>query len=387
MKLTFVLRNKQNALKLSTKTLDSFIERIKTDTKDGAVARRRHEFNHCGSTDSYDQQHPSHQIYPSVEFERDVNDNLRMRTFNGVVALVIDNLQSAEEMAAVKQAAKILHYTLAAFVGPTGNEVIVLVRIAKADGSMPMDEEEADFVCKQGWKLASTIYQGILPKPINQQPASARSWFRMPLDATPYYNPQAVALPVSEKPIAERPHTDESTVVETTNDEGDAEISQETKRLMDYLNSRYVFRYNSIMGYTEYKDLSRKYMEWEPVDDRVMKGMTMKVRLAGIDARDNDIRRYVRRIGSTRGSWVWCANGRLTTLPSMVTKQCRCLFLIRDGTRPPSASSFCHQNYVGDTRETCRWMISDRCCNRWLRCCLSIWMSSTRFRLAPSRDS
>jgi hypothetical protein len=309
MKLTFVLRNKQNALKLSTKTLDSFIERIKTDTKDGAVARRRHEFNHFGSTDSYDQQHPLHQIYPSVEYERDANDNLRMRTFNGVVALVIDNLQNTEEIETVKQTAKILHYTLAAFVGATGKEVIILVRIAKADGSMPTDEEEADFVCKQGWKLASTIYQGLLPKPINQQPASARSWFRMPLDATPYYNPQAVALPVSEKPIAEKPHTDESTVVETTNDEGDAEISQETERLMDYLNSRYVFRYNSIMGYTEYKDQSRKYMEWEPVDDRVMKGMTMKVRLAGIDARDNDIRRYVQsdmiRPFNPIGDYLW----------------------------------------------------------------------------------
>ena len=34
-------------------------------------------------------------------------------------------------------------------------------------------------------------------------------------------------------------------------------------------------------------------MDWEPVDDRTLKGMTMKVRLAGIDARDNDVRRYV----------------------------------------------------------------------------------------------
>ena len=40
MKLTFVLRNKKNALKLSTKTFDKFVERITTDTKDGAVARR-----------------------------------------------------------------------------------------------------------------------------------------------------------------------------------------------------------------------------------------------------------------------------------------------------------------------------------------------------------
>lgn len=41
MKLTFVLRNKKNALKISTKTIESFMERIKKDTKDGAVARRR----------------------------------------------------------------------------------------------------------------------------------------------------------------------------------------------------------------------------------------------------------------------------------------------------------------------------------------------------------
>jgi len=34
-------------------------------------------------------------------------------------------------------------------------------------------------------------------------------------------------------------------------------------------------------------------MEWMPVDDRTLKGMTMKVRLGGIDARDNDVRRYV----------------------------------------------------------------------------------------------
>jgi predicted P-loop ATPase len=34
-------------------------------------------------------------------------------------------------------------------------------------------------------------------------------------------------------------------------------------------------------------------MDWTPVDDRSLKGMTMKVRLSGIDARDNDVRRYV----------------------------------------------------------------------------------------------
>ena len=46
MKFTFVLKNKKNALKVSTKSLERFIERIKTDTKDGAVARRRRQLSY-----------------------------------------------------------------------------------------------------------------------------------------------------------------------------------------------------------------------------------------------------------------------------------------------------------------------------------------------------
>ena len=201
MKLSFVLRNKKNALKLSAKTLENFMERIKTDTKDGAVMRRRQMLEYASNAEGYDEQHPSHLIFPSVEFEKDTNDNLQMRTFNGVVAITVDHLDTQADIKAVKQAAQILHYTLAAFTGPSGHEVIILVRIAKADGSIPGDEEEADALCRQGYLLASSIYQGLLPKPIRQELGSIRSCFRMPLDDLPYYNPKALALPVSQKPM------------------------------------------------------------------------------------------------------------------------------------------------------------------------------------------
>jgi hypothetical protein len=87
------------------------------------------------------------------------------------------------------------------------------------------------------------------------------------------------------------------------------EVSRKTKRLMDFLNAHYKFRYNTIMGYTEYKDSSRQYMDWTPVDDRTLKGMTMNVRLNGIDARDNDVRRYVQsnmiRPYNPIGDYLW----------------------------------------------------------------------------------
>lgn len=293
MKLSFVLKDKKNVVKLSTKTLSDFIECIKTDTKDGAVERRRQMLKTASYMESYDRQHPSHMVYPSAEFTKDANGNLNMLTFNGVVALTIENLETPADLEAVKQAAQILHYTLAAFVGPSGREVIILVKIAKANGSMPIDEEEADAVCQQGYQLALSIYQGLLPYPIRQERGSVRNCFRMPLDVTPYYHPKAIALPISDKPMKHYQETAVPIHVESSEEETVAEVSKEALRLMDFLNTHYTFRYNTIMGYTEYKDKRYTYMEWMPVEDRVIKGMTMKARLGGLNTWENDVRRYV----------------------------------------------------------------------------------------------
>lgn len=315
MKITLVLRDKKNALKLSNKTIESFIERIKTDTKDGVVARRRKQFCMTDNLDGYDRQNPSHLIYPSAEFIKDSNDNLCMKTFNGMVAMTVNNLQRQSDIEAVKQAAQILHYTQAAFIGPTGSEVIILVRIATPRGHS-LTEEEASVYCQTGYNLASALYQAILPKPISKESATVRTCFHMPLDPLPYYNAEAIALPVSEKPlptIEPLPQVKVETPLEDE-DAASSDISLETKKLIDFLNTRYQFRYNTIMGYTEYKDNSYHYMDWQPVDDRALKGLTMKVRLGGIDARDNDVRCYVQsnmiRPFNPIGDYLWEQYGK-----------------------------------------------------------------------------
>ena len=346
MKLSLVLRNKKNALKLSTKSLESFIERIKTDTKDGAVARRRRQLGYGDHIIGYDSQYPSHLIYPSVVFEKDDNDNLRMKTFNGVVALTIDGLESQTDIDAVKRAAQILHYTLAAFIGPSGREVIIFVRIAKAEDASPaitqpyseitqpyskisgpyseithpysqisgtyLTEEETDALCQEGHRMAAAIYQAIMPKPILKEAVSVRSCFRMPLDPEPYYNPKALALPVRESGGQVHDSLTNQQSLSTSpldSPSEDSDVSHQAKQLIDFLNQRYQFRYNTIMGYTEYKDNDYRYMDWTPVDDRTLKGMTMKVRLGGIDARDNDVRRYVQsnmiRPFNPIGDYLW----------------------------------------------------------------------------------
>ena len=294
MKLSLVLRTKNNTLKLSTMVLERFLERIKTDTKDAAVARRRRQLAHDNNIAAYDRQYPSRLVYPSAVFEKDDNGNLRMQTFNEVVALTVDGLDK-HETDVVKHAAQILHYTLAAFVGPSGHEVIILVRVA---GDPCLTEEDADVRCQEGHRLASAIYQGIIAKPMTMTPVSVKSCFHMPLDETPYYNPKAIALPVSARPlpVSQSLGTSVTLANETDSEALDAEaldVSRKARQLMDFLNANYKFRYNTIMGYTEYMDNNLHYMEWAPLDMRTLKGMTMKVRLHGIDARDNDVRRYV----------------------------------------------------------------------------------------------
>ena len=93
-----------------------------------------------------------------------------------------------------------------------------------------------------------------------------------------------------------------------------SDVSEVARQMMDFLNAKYQFRFNSIMGYTEYKDKSFNYMEWTPLDDRVLRGMTMKGRLSGINVRENDVRRYVQSDLIPEfdpvGEYIWAQRGK-----------------------------------------------------------------------------
>ena len=70
-------------------------------------------------------------------------------------------------------------------------------------------------------------------------------------------------------------------------------VSQATRRLIHHLTTRYVFRFNTVMGYTEYRPNNTGSYEWKPCDENAINGMTIQARLANLDVRDKDVRRYV----------------------------------------------------------------------------------------------
>ena len=75
------------------------------------------------------------------------------------------------------------------------------------------------------------------------------------------------------------------------------ESSQLMRQLIRRMETRYQFRMNTIMGYTEYRPNRSWPTPWLPVTEKVINTFTTDLQLAELDVWDRDVRRY---INSTR---------------------------------------------------------------------------------------
>ena len=409
MKFSIVNTDKNNVHHLSVRPVEWLMEHILKDTKAGTIGKLREHIADYGDDGSYEQSTPIARIYPLVELKKTENGNLDIVGFNSLVTLHIGNLLRREDIEAVKEASKRLPMTIAAFMGADGRSVEVMVAV-KGDGNgngndkgngnvngngndnvnhNGMSEAEMDVFYKKAYETAISAYIGILPYPVERQMVSCRSNFRMTVDASPYYHPEATPLLVGTgtgtktgtgtltgsesegltlsltlsspdynlygvyeqmyRQAAEKAYTetldviasqrynayiteltrllcemgvpeeeaflhlrnhhiyketyDEDTfrsivsAVYAENKPGKLEIgetvSQATRRLIQYLTTRYVFRYNTVMGYTEYRPNNTGMQDWQPCDESVINKMNIEARLDNIDVKDNDVRRYV----------------------------------------------------------------------------------------------
>lgn len=384
MKFSLVRTVSANETHLSLKTAEWFMERIQKDTKAGDVASFRQHilFHGVPADDGLDFYQSwstvSTQVYPSVELAKRENGRLDITAFNGLIVLHVPDLLRRCDVEAVKEAAKMLPMTFAAMMGADGRSVEILVAAERKDGVTPITEPEMDLFCQTAYDTALGAYNGVLPKPVERQAASARSSFRMTLDEQPYYNPAPTPLKVS---ISPQPSSYEPLLPESEQREpdislyavyeqmfeqalgevssqtpsapinleayvtevarrlcaldvpeeeaflhlhnhyvfnpaysqdtfraivsavyaekksdrhGDDEsVSLSTRRLIRFLNTRYVYRYNKVMGYTEYRPNNTWMQDWSPCDENVINGMAIEARLANLDVREKDVRRYV----------------------------------------------------------------------------------------------
>ena len=295
MKTTIIRTDSKQQLHVTIKTIEDLLARIAHDDAKGSVARYR-------DLVAFPDQHTKRktdlgkwaQIYPTSVFGKDRNENLVWKGATGILLLTFHSLSQASNVEEKKRAAAMLPSTLCAIMGADGKSVHILVRYADSRHQLPQTEEDAQQLYAMAFRHASDIYQAMLGCPPSATTGTLHDHFALTLDSHPYFNHQAVALSV-DRNLRQKENYSPTIELQTVAESG-SEKTDSTKdnmmRMIQFLNSRYRFRFNTIMKYTEYKSLEKDY-GWLPIEPRVQKRMTIEVQLADIRVSIKDVRNYL----------------------------------------------------------------------------------------------
>lgn len=319
MKVTIVHTNNKKQLLVSTKTMEKLMERFTRDDSKLTITHFRESVPYLSNNyEGYKDMPKWMHIYPAAEFAKDENNNLKMKAFNGILLLKFGNITDVDGVEGIKRSVAILPSTLAAITGADGKTVIVLIKFQGEKDSLPTSEADAELLYRIAYKQIFPVYQAIVkasilvdgPKPsieagstLSQEPSIHNS-FMMTLDAAPYFNSKAVAMKIDShaRSLNLTPNTgnnqqmiaDSGTAEENDNKKEDKNsVRSNIVSMMQLLESRYDFRYNTVMKYVEYLPKDKGWYGYRPVEPRVQKRMTLEVQLADIRVSIKDVRNFL----------------------------------------------------------------------------------------------
>lgn len=317
MKVTIVHTNNKNQLLVSTKTMEKLMERFAKDDSKLTITHFRESIPYLSNNyEGYKDLPKWMHIYPAAEFAKDENNNLKMKAFNGILLLKFGNITDVDGAEGVKRSVAILPSTLAAITGADGKTVIVLIKFQGENDSLPTSEADAEHLYRIAYQQIFPVYQAIVkasilvdgPKPsieagstLSQEPSIHNS-FMMTLDAEPYFNGKAVAMKIDSHTRSQSPapstDNNQQTIPDFKAPEEGKKVDKNSIRenivsMMQLLESRYDFRYNTVMKFVEYMPKEKGWYGFQPVDPRVQKRMTLEVQLADIRVSIKDVRNFL----------------------------------------------------------------------------------------------
>ena len=324
MKVTIVHTNNKNQLLVSTKTIEKLMERFARDDSKLTITHFRESVPYLSNNyEGYKDLPKWMHIYPAAEFAKDENNNLKMKAFNGILLLKFGNITDVDGVEGIKRSVAILPSTLAAITGADGKTVIVLIKFQGENDSLPTSEADAEHLYRIAYQQIFPVYQAIVkasilvdgPKPsieagstLSQEPSIHNS-FMMTLDAEPYFNSKAVAMKIdshvrsqnltpstgnNQQMIADSDTAEEDSNEKNNNKKEDKNsVRSNIVSMMQLLESRYDFRYNTVMKYVEYLPKDKGWYGYQPVEPRVQKRMTLEVQLADIRVSIKDVRNFL----------------------------------------------------------------------------------------------
>ena len=320
MKVTIVHTNNKKQLLVSTKTMEKLMERFARDDSKLTITHFRESIPYLSNNyEGYKDMPKWMHIYPAAEFAKDENNNLKMKAFNGILLLKFGNITDVDGVEGIKRSVAILPSTLAAITGADGKTVIVLIKFQGENDSLPTSEADAEHLYRIAYQQIFPVYQAIVkasilvdgPKPsieagstLSQEPSIHNS-FIMTLDAEPYFNGKAVAMKIDSHARSQNLTPSTGNNQQMIADSGTAEAKNDNKKedknsvrsnivnMMQLLESRYDFRYNTVMKFVEYMPKEKGWYGFQPVDPRVQKRMTLEVQLADIRVSIKDVRNFL----------------------------------------------------------------------------------------------
>ena len=320
MKVTIVHTNNKKQLLVSTKTMEKLMERFARDDSKLTITLFRESVPYLDNNyEGYKDMPKWMHIYPAAEFAKDENNNLKMKAFNGILLLKFGNITDVDGVEGIKRSVAILPSTLAAITGADGKTVIVLIKFQGEKDSLPTSEADAEHLYRIAYQQIFPVYQAIVkasilvdgPKPsieagstLSQEPSIHNS-FMMTLDAKPYFNSKVVAMKIDSHARSQNLTPNTGNNQQMIADSGTAEAKNDNKKedknsvrsnivsMMKLLESRYDFRYNTVMKYVEYLPKDKGWYGYRPVEPRVQKRMTLEVQLADIRVSIKDVRNFL----------------------------------------------------------------------------------------------
>ena len=185
MKITLIREERESGKEaVSTQETDMLMEKLKTENKTGYITELRSIIPHLKGTNA-----------------RTKAGEHRIKTYNGLILLEVNNLAGVAEAELVKQQAALLPQTFAAFCGSSGRSAKIWVRFTLPDGGLPKNEDDIALFHAHAYRLAVNCYQPLLPYSITLKEPSLNQSCRMTLDEQPYYNPAATTFCL-EQPCA-----------------------------------------------------------------------------------------------------------------------------------------------------------------------------------------
>ena len=152
MKIT-QLREKDGNLTLSTTDLDTFLQKIKTETKTQPVSTFRQQLRYCLPGKRCNEADRLPKVLPAAEF-RKTNGVCQMKTYNGIVELTVGPLSGKSEIALVKRLAWEQPQTRLVFTGSSGRTVKIWTTFTRPNNSLPGKREEAEVFHAHAYRLA-----------------------------------------------------------------------------------------------------------------------------------------------------------------------------------------------------------------------------------------